>query len=37
MPLLSVVGIDAGHAVNLEAPAAFNSAVTAFCAADVGA
>ncbi len=34
MPLLSVVGIDAGHAVNLEAPAAFNSAVTAFCAAE---
>ena len=34
MPQLSVVGIDAGHAVNLEAPAAFNSAVTAFCTAE---
>ncbi len=30
IPQLSVVGLDAGHAVNLEAAAAFNAAVTAF-------
>jgi len=30
MPLLSVVGLDAGHAVNIEAADAFNEAVTAF-------
>lgn len=32
MPRLQVVGLDAGHAVNLEAPAEFNAAVTAFLA-----
>ena len=30
MPLLEVVGIDAGHAVNLEAPEAFDAAVVEF-------
>ena len=32
MPRLEVVGLEAGHAVNLEAPAEFNTAVTAFLA-----
>ncbi len=32
MPLLAVVGLDAGHAVNIEAAEAFNAAVTDFCA-----
>lgn len=31
MPLLTVVRLDAGHAVNIEAAAAFNAAVTDFC------
>lgn len=30
MPRLEVVGLDAGHAVNLEAPEKFNAALTAF-------
>ncbi|MDO8613988.1 MAG: alpha/beta hydrolase [Dehalococcoidia bacterium] len=30
MPMLEVVGLDAGHAVNLETPEEFNRAVTAF-------
>lgn len=32
MPRLEVVGLDAGHAVNLEAPEGFNAAVTTFVA-----
>jgi 3-oxoadipate enol-lactonase len=32
MPQLEVVGLDAGHAVNLEAPAEFNAALAAFLA-----
>jgi pimeloyl-ACP methyl ester carboxylesterase len=36
MPLLRVAGLDAGHAVNIEAAAAFNAAVTAFCADCLG-
>jgi pimeloyl-ACP methyl ester carboxylesterase len=35
MPLLTVVGLDAGHAVNIEAAGAFNSAVTDFCAEQI--
>ena len=33
MPLLQVVRLDAGHAVNLDAPEAFNAAVSKFFAA----
>lgn len=33
MPLLRVVGLDAGHAVNIEAAVEFNAAVTEFCLA----
>ena len=32
MPSLAVVGLDAGHAVNIEAADAFNAAVADFCA-----
>jgi pimeloyl-ACP methyl ester carboxylesterase len=35
MPLLTVVGLDAGHAVNIEAAEAFNAAVTDFCAEQI--
>jgi pimeloyl-ACP methyl ester carboxylesterase len=36
MPLLTVVGLDAGHAVNIEAATAFNAAVTGFCVEQIG-
>jgi pimeloyl-ACP methyl ester carboxylesterase len=35
MPLLAVVGLDAGHAVNIEAAEAFNAAVGGFCAEQI--
>ncbi|MBI5288614.1 MAG: alpha/beta fold hydrolase [Chloroflexi bacterium] len=36
MPLLTVVGLNAGHAVNIEAAETFNTAVIEFCARHVG-